>query len=230
MLSSNELSLLYKIISDKNQTFENVSHLFNSNFDKDSKIKAGTALLILLEDNLLNIHQRIISYFILYDIIKKEETEINTFLPFIIEKLRNSNDNYEQNFLVDFLLRHINYLNLTIDNYLKQNLRRQRINTTQIQIHWEKYYKEILKEKNININIDDKKRPIIYERKNDDFVNKIIYPNIDEIDNICKNNELNLNCYKADYISYFPANNEFLSGEPRWIVPSLKHNFIWEKK
>lgn len=227
MLSINELSLLYKIISDKSQTFENVSTVFNSNFEKDSKIKAASTLLILLEDNLLSIHQRIISYFILYDIVKKDETELNPFLPFILEKLKNSNDNFEQNFLVDFLLKHINYLKLTIDNYLKQNLKRQRINTTQIQIQWEKYYKENLKEKNININVDDKKRPVVYERKNLDFENKSC--NIGKIENISNNNELNLNAFNANFMSFRPANNEFFEGEPKWIHPSLKHNFIWEK-
>ena len=71
MLSQNDLSLLYKIISDKNKTFEEISKIFNSKFSKDSQIKAGTSLLILLEDNLLNINQKIISYYILYIISKR---------------------------------------------------------------------------------------------------------------------------------------------------------------
>ena len=83
MLSPNDLSLLYKIISDKNQTFENISKVFQLNFNKDSQIKVSTTLLILLKDNLLNIYQRINSYYILYIISKKEKKkQIRIFLLF----------------------------------------------------------------------------------------------------------------------------------------------------
>ena len=230
MLSQNDLSLLYKIISDKKQTFKNVSKIFNNNFNKDLKIKAATSLLILLEDNLLNTHQKIISYFILYDISKNEKTDTNPFLSVILKGLRNSNDKCEQNFLLDFLLNQIDYLDLTIDKYLKDS-KNQRINTTQIQMQWDKYYKEILKQKNININIDDKTRPVIYQNKNNDFKNINNGSNIGLLDNYNNNkNEINLNFVKTNFMSYYPVDKKFLLAEPIWINPFLKHNFIWEKK
>jgi len=141
MLSQKDLSLLYNIISNKNQTFEDISKTFNTKFNNDSQVKAATSLLILLEDNVLNVHQRIISYYILYVLSNKEKMETNPFLSFVLERLRKSNDKIEQNFLIDFLCCKINYLNLTIDNYLKNNPKEQRINTTQIQMQWDKYYK-----------------------------------------------------------------------------------------
>ena len=61
MLSSNELSNLYKIISDENQTFEKISQSFSESFNKNDYMKIAVSLCILIKDNLLNIHQRIIS-------------------------------------------------------------------------------------------------------------------------------------------------------------------------
>ena len=235
MLSEKELSLLYKIISDEKQTFENISQLFNFNFIKESKIKAINTILILLNDNILNIHQRIISYFILYDISKKEKNEINPFLGVILEKLQKSTNKHEQNFLIDFLCSQINYLNLTIEKYLKENPKVQRINLTQIQMQWNKYYKDYLKQKNINIKINDQIRTIIYDRKKSDIKNIDNHPSFDLLGNINNKNDvnLNLNYFKPNYMSYFPINrdsNFFFKSEPVWILPSLKHNFLWEKQ
>ena len=231
MLSSQDLSLLYKIISDKNQTFEEISKVLNSKFNKDSKNKAAASLLILLEDDLLNFHQKIISYYILYDISKREKMETTPYLSFILERLRKSNDKIEQNFLIDFLCGQINYLNISIDKYLKENPKEQRINTTQIQMQWNKYYKEILRKKNIVINEDDKIRPVINMRKINDIKNIDKNPNIDFLGNINKDEiNLNFNYYKPNYMSFCPVNNCFLPSEPIWLFPQLKHNFIWEKK
>ena len=57
MLSSNELSELYKIISDENQTFENISKSFSVSFNKCDQLKIAISLCILIKDNLLNLHQ-----------------------------------------------------------------------------------------------------------------------------------------------------------------------------
>lgn len=234
MLSPNELSLLYELISDEKQTFEKIATKFDSNFNNESKAKATMTLLIFLNDNILNIHQRIISYYILYEKYKKERMETNPFLSLILEKLESSTDKAEQNFLIDFLCGQINYSNLTVDKYLNQNPKEQKINITQIKMRWDKYYKEILRQKNINIKTDDNRRSVIYDRKN---TKKNIdnHPNLDLLQNICNNkdNNFNLNYFKTNYMSYYPVNNfsnSFFNKEPIWILPSLKHNFLWEKK
>ena len=99
---------------------------------------------------------------------------------------------------------------------------------------WDKYYKEILKQKNINANKDGKIRPVIYDEKNIISKNVNNSPNFDLVD-IINNNQLNsailtLNYYKTNYMTYSPIYNELLPEEPMWLLPSLKHNFLWEEK
>ena len=237
MISQKELSLLYQILSDDNQTFEKISESFENNFPKESYSKVGTTLSILLKDKLLNIHQRIISYYILYDISKKEKTESNTYLSIILEMLKNSQNKNELNFLIDYLYNKINYLNITIQNYLKDNTKELKMNLIQIQIQWGKYYKDMLNNKNIDLKTNDKNRPIIYDRRKSEIKNIDNHNNLNlflnNIDNNKNNeNELNLNYFSPNYMSYYPKynNNIFFDSEPIWVLPSLRHNFIWENK
>ena len=107
MLSQKELSLLYTIISDDNQTFEKISQSIQNIFIKENQAKVGTTLFILLKDNLLNIHQRIISYYILYDFSKNEKIESNTYAPIILELLENSKNKNEHCFFWIFYLMNL---------------------------------------------------------------------------------------------------------------------------
>jgi hypothetical protein len=237
MISQKELSLLYQILSDDNQTFEKISESFENNFPKESYSKVGTTLSILLKDKLLNIHQRIISYYILYDISKKEKMESNPYLSIILEMLKNSQNKNELNFLIDYLYNQINYLNITIQNYLKDNTKELKMNLIQIQMQWGKYYKDMLNKKNIDLKTNDKNRPVIYDRRKSDIKNidnhnnlNVFLNNID--DNKNNESELNLNFFSPNYMSYYPKhnNNIIFDSEPIWIMPSLRHNFIWENK
>ena len=237
MISQKELSLLYQILSDDNQTFEKISESFENNFPKESYSKVGTTLSILLKDKLLNIHQRIISYYILYDISKKEKMESNPYLSIILEMLKNSQNKNELNFLIDYLYNQINYLNITIQNYLKDNTKELKMNLIQIQMQWGKYYKDMLNNKNIDLKTNDKNRPIIYDRRKSEIKNIDNHNNLNlflnNIDNNKNNeNELNLNYFSPNYMSYYPKynNNIFFDSEPIWVLPSLRHNFIWENK
>ena len=229
MMSPNELSKLYYYISDENQTFENISKMFNSQFNLESQTKAINAIIILLKDNLLNISQRIICYFILYNISKKEKMETNPFLIIILDCLKNSNDINEQSFLIDFLYKKINYVNKTIKEYLKEKKKEMKISITQIQIQWEKYYKELLKQMNINNNSDIKMRQIIYERNTFSInaINKSVSSNA--LSNVHSLNEINLNFFENNYMSFKPNNNNFFNSEPVFLLPNIKHCFFWEK-
>ena len=231
MLSQRDISLLYQIISDDNQTFEKITESFQNNFKSENQTKVGTTLLFLLRDNLLNIHQRIISYYILYEISKEQKMESNQYLPIIIEMVKQSQNKNEQSFLVDFLYKQITYLNITVKNYLKDNSREPRMNLLQIQIQWDKYYKEMLNKKNINLKTNDIIRPVIYDRKQRDIKNIDNHTNLNLLmnDNTIEK-EFNLNYFNPTYMSYNPTNNNFINSEPIWLLPSLKHNFIWEKK
>ena len=229
MMSPNELSKLYIYISDENQTFENVAKMFISQFNLESRRKAITSIIILLKDNLLNITQRIICYFILYNISKKDKMETNPFLIIILDNLKNTNDINEQNFLIDFLYKKINYVNKTIKEYLNEKKKEMKISITQIQIQWEKYYKELLKKMNINNNYKDKMRQIIYDRNNfgRGGINKSF--NSNAFSNVHNLNEINLNFFENNYMSFRPNNNNFVISEPVFLLPDIKHGFLWEK-
>ena len=230
-MSQIDLSKLYTFISNSNQTFENISKFFNTEFNAENKNKAITVIIILLKDNLLNINQRIICYYILYDTSQKEKMETNPFLFIILEKLKNSKDKIEQNFLLDFLYKKINYLGKTINEYLNKKPKEMKINITQIQMQWDKYYKELLKQKNININSDGKIRPFIYDVNNVNIMGiNNSFKKFNALDNVNIENKNHLNYFKSDYMSFRPNNINFLSSEPIFLLPNLNHKFIWEKE
>ena len=232
MISQNELAKLYSYLSNENQTFEQIIKSFNEEFNIESRNKAINSIIILLKDNMLNLSQRIISYFILYNIPQKENTEANPFLFIILEQLKNSNDEREQDFLIDFLYKKINYLKMTIKQYLSQSKREMRINLTQMKLQWDKYYKEILAKNNINVKSNDKIRAIIYDRGRIDINNQNVnnITNYNGIPDVNILNQSNLNYFNIDYMYFKPINNNFVSSEPVILIPNLQHNFIWEKK
>ena len=232
MISQNELAKLYSYLSNENQTFEQIIKSFNEEFNIESRNKAINSIIILLKDNMLNLSQRIISYFILYNIPQKENTEANPFLFIILEQLKNSNDEREQDFLIDFLYKKINYLKMTIKQYLSQSKREMRINLTQMKLQWDKYYKEILAKNNINVKSNDKIRAIIYDRGRIDINNQNVnnITNYNGIPYVNILNQSNLNYFNIDYMCFRPINNNFVSSEPVILIPNLRHNFIWEKE
>ena len=231
MLSSQDLSTLYQIINDENQTFENIGDNFRKAFDKSNQFKAGTTLCFLLKDNLLNIQQRIISFYILYILKTGEKIETNPFLPIILEIIQTSKNKIEQNFLFDFLYNQIDYVKMQIKSYLQDNSKESKLNSQQIQIFWEKYYKELLNGNNINQNLNDHMRHVIFDRKKNDIKNIEHHPPID-FKAVKIEEELNLNYFQPNYMTYYPANdnNVLFNDEPIWLTPTLKHNYIWEKQ
>ena len=235
MLSQKDLSLLYKIISDNSQTFSQISKSLQNNFQKENKSKIAATLVILLSDNLLNLHQRIISYYILYDLSKLDQMTVNPYLPTILEMLKKSQNKNEQIFLQDFLYNQINnYLDITVQNYLNDNTRELKVNLVQLQIQWYNINKEIINSKNIDLKKNDNIRPVIYDRKKEDIINLEKHNNL----NLFNNNKeskidegFNFNYFNPNYLSYYPIkNNSFLNSEPIWLLPQLNHNFIWGKK
>ena len=231
MLSQNGLSLLYQIISDDSQTFKKISENVKNIFTKENKSNIGTTLVFLLRDNLLNIYQRIISYYILFEISKQEKIVSNPYIPIILEMLQKSQNKNEQIFLEDFIYNQINYLDVTVQNYLKDTTKELKIDLAQLFIQWGKFHKDILINKNIYLKTNDKIRPIIYDRKKSDIKNIDNHNNLNLIKDNNIEKELNFNYYNPNYMSYYPLNNNnFLNSEPIWILPQLKHNFIWEKK
>ena len=234
MLSSNELSKLYNIISDENQTFEKISLSFSESFNKSDYLKIAISLCILIKDSLLNIHQKIISFYILYCIKKSDNLEISPFLPLIIETLQFSKNKSEQSFLIDFLFNQINYLNISVKNYIQDNSKAVKTNfLSNMQMIYEKYNLEKNKIGN-NIKTNDFIRHILYDRKKSDIKNVDNHPNLDIINSINIDNELAFKYFEPNYMSFCPMNLNFgvegkkmFDMEPIWIMPYLKHDYIW---
>ena len=238
MLSSNELSELYKIISDENQTFENISQSFSETFNKCDQLKIAISLCILIKDNLLNVQQRIISFYILYLMKKYDKLEITPFLPLIIETIQSTKNKTEQNFLLDFLYNQINYLNTSVKNYIQDNTKTVKVNIPHLQMLYEKYNSEQSKSGNKKTN--DYIRHVLYDRKKSDIKNVDNHPNSDLTNSINVNDELAFKYYVPNYMSFCPMNmnlnnnngnvRKFFDMEPIWLIPNLKHNFIWENE
>ena len=236
MLSSNELSDLYKIISDENQTFEKISQSFSELFKKSDYIKIAISLSILIKDNLLNIHQRIISFYILYIMNKSDKLEISPFLPLIIETIQLTKNKSEQSFLIDFSFNQINYLNISVKNYIQDNSKIVKSNIPHLQILYEKYNAE----KNrigVNKKTSDYIRHVLYDRKKSDIKNVDNHPNIDIKNAINIEDELGFKYFEPNYMSFCPMNlnintggKTFFDMEPIWVMPNLKHNYIWENE
>ncbi len=241
MLSSNELSDLYKIISDENQTFENISQSFLDTFNQCDQIKIAMSICILIKDNLLNTHQRIISFFILYLIKKNDKQEITPFLPLIIDTIKTTKNKTEQNFLIDFLNNQINYLNTSVKNYIQDSTKTSKITGPHLQMMIEKFNIEQSKICN-NKKENDHIRHVLYDRKKSDIKNIDNHPKIDLSQSINVENEMAYKYFVPNYMCFCPMNmnlnntnntlngRKFFDTEPIWLMPSLKHNFIWEKE
>lgn len=235
MLSQNELSNLYQIISKESQTFENISQSFSESFNKSDHLKIAITLCILIKDNLLNLPQRLISFYILYLMKKNDKLDISPFLPFIIEIIQNTKNKIEQNFLNDFLCNQIHYLNTSVKNYIQDNTKTVKINVHYIQMLYEKYNNELNKNGN-NKKINDHIRHVLYDRKKSDIKNVDNHPKMNLVDSINIEDELGFKYFDPNYMSFCPMNvkgsngRNFFDLEPIWIMPCLKHNFIWENE
>ncbi len=215
MLSPSELTTLYNIISDETKSFEFISNTFQKTYSKSEQFKIGITLWFLIKDNLLNLTQRICSFFILYDMYQLDKTNTIPFIPIVLESLKNSKHSQEKKFLIDFLNNNIIYQK-TIKNILEENLENEKI---EIEKYNEKYKESTEKIPKI---INDWIRPIIYENNTEN--NKKLF-NLSQL----TPKEVSFNYFEPNYMSYYPNTNyTFYDDEPLWIIPTLKHNFIYD--
>jgi hypothetical protein len=103
MLTPNELSLLYNTISDENKTFERIAGDFQKLFPKSDQFKIGVTLWFLLKDNLLNLAQRLASFYLLYEMYRLEKVSTTPFVPIVLETLQGSKNNVEKKLLLEFI-------------------------------------------------------------------------------------------------------------------------------
>ena len=214
MLSPSELTSLYNLISDETKTLNDISNSFQKIYPKSEQFKIGVTLWFLIKDNLLNLSQRISSFFILYDMYQLDKTNTIPFIPIVLESLKNSKHLQEKKFLIDFLENNINYYQKTIKSIIEEN---SEIEIPDLKKYYEKYNKSTEKIPKI---INDWIKPIIYENNK----NKNLF-NLSQL----TPKEVSFNYFEPNYMSYYPNNQyPFFDNEPMWIMPSLKHEFIWD--
>lgn len=138
MLNQEELNNLFTIISDENKTFENVGNLFHKVYQKQDQFKVGVTLWYLLKDDLLNLSQRLASFYIFYDIYKNDCLSYSPFMPIILETLETSQNNIEKKFLSEFVSTgQVKNTKITINNYIEENKHTEDINVPDLKQCWQ---------------------------------------------------------------------------------------------
>ena len=235
MLSPSELTSLFNLISDDSKSFENVLNVFEKTYSKSDEFKIGITLWFLIKDNLLNLSQRMISYYILYIMKKNFNFEISPFLPIIIESIQKSNNRNEQYFLLDFLNNKITYANSTIKNYIQETTNKININQNLpfLQLICQKYQNDKSLIVNSNPKMNNFMRYVLYDRKKSDSKNIDNHNDINLEKYLNSEKELNLKYFEPNLMSFCPdgiSNQKFIENEPMWIMPKLRHNFLWENE
>ena len=229
MLSPNELSKVYEIISDENQTFESISRSYEESFKNIDRLRIALSLCILIKDNLLNVTQRLISFYIIYLMKSKFNLDIGPFLPLIIETIQTTKCKTEQNFLFDLLNNQIDYIYSTVKNFLKDNTKNSYNKSNIILLN--NLYMQYSNDKITDNKMNDYIRHFLYDRKKTDLRNIENHYEINLKNDINTEEEMSLNYFQPNYMTFYPRinNEKFIEKEPIWIMPQLKHNVNWEK-
>ena len=237
MLSQIELSNLHQIISDDSKTFESIADNFQKNFTKLDQFKVGLSLWIMIKENLLNLSQRLASFYIIYDMYKQEECKTTPFVPLLLESFEKSTINIEKKMLKDLLGFISPSPKITIREYIEngKNLENIEIPETDMDQKWRMH--DSNKDKCIQEN-NDWISPVLYDNsenessnnKNDVTQNEKSQETMPVFD-ISKMSpeELNFDSFEPNFLTYYPnSNQQFYNEEPMWILPTLKYDFIWD--
>ena len=205
MLSSNELSNIMNLISDESVTFEELISKFNSIFNTANFFKISMTLEILIKDHQLNLFQEISSFYILY-YLNKEEIGYSTFPALALHILNETKIKTIKIILISLLQDSLDNIQLKITDCIKiieKNKFYQNIDKEIINLKNEGYTHENNNNKNyFSIN------PVVTEKKLYDYKEM--------------NNNIKENTFNKKNNLYFEID------ELKWIIPWLKHNFIWE--
>lgn len=103
MLSPQELETLLNLLKEANKPFESITTLFYKAFGKSEQFKVGCAICMLLQDQLLTQTQRLVGFYLLYDIYRSESLPTTPFVPTVLEAVEKTTDLVERRFLLQFL-------------------------------------------------------------------------------------------------------------------------------
>ena len=217
MLSQNELSNLHEIISDDSKTFESIADSFQKSFTKLDQFKVGLSLWIMIKENLLNLSQRLASFYIIYDMYKQEDSQTTPFVPLLLECFEKSTINIEKKMLKDLIGFNSPSPKITIREYIEsgKNLGNIEISEKEMEQHW-------------RMHASNKDRCI---QENNDWISPVKSQENMPVFDISKMSpeELNFDSFEPNFLTYYPnSNQQFYNDEPMWILPTLKYDFIWD--
>jgi hypothetical protein len=154
---------------------------------------------------------------------RNEKLQSIPFLPIVLQSLNDSKNKIEQQFLIDFIEKKIEYSKTPINTFIEDNEKNtNNINIPDLNEYWDNYKNQTEK---INKSINDWLRPIIYDNKENKSNNNIF--NLNQL----TPNEVSMKYFEPNYMSYYPNSNSeypFYEEEPLWIIPTLKHDFIYD--
>ena len=211
MLSSNELSIIQNLISDESLTFEELISKFTSIYDSSKYFIISMTLEILIIDHQLTLFQEITAFYILY-YLSKEKKGYSNFSSLVNNILNETKEKVIKIILTNFLNNNLNDLHIKIVDYIKK-IAENKINNLKIEGNTQE---------NKNFSFIN---PLIYEKQHHDYrdINK---KNLKEH----ISDKINFKYTEPNYMSFYPilSNNIIFHNELKWILPGLKHNFIWE--
>ena len=211
MLSSNELSIIQNLISDESLTFEELISKFTSIYDSSKYFIISMTLEILIIDHQLTLFQEITAFYILY-YLSKEKKGYSNFSSLVNNILNETKTKVIKIILTNFLNNNLNDLHIKIVDYIKK-IAENKINNLKIEGNTQE---------NKNFSFIN---PLIYEKQhhdNRDINKKNLKEHISD--------KINFKYTEPNYMSFYPilSNNIIFHNELKWILPGLKHNFIWE--
>lgn len=224
MLSPSELSSLYSIISDETKTFEAIAGSFQKTYSRTDQFKVGVTIWYLIKENLINLTQRLASFYILYDMYKQEQVPTTPFIPLLLQSLETSKNTSEKKLLADLIEITFVFSKMTIKNYIEETKALEDIKLPDLNQYWRMH--NTTKEKGTS-SINDWIRPIIYDKSNQDIQSPETMPLFDLTQ--LTPEEVSFNYFEPNYLTYYPNTNyPFYEDEPMWIIPTLKYDFIWD--
>lgn len=236
MISQSDLSVLYSILSNEKDSFESISNIFQKKFNKLEQFKVGMTLWYLIKENLINLSQRLASFYLLYDMYSSDQVQTTPFIPLLLESLEQSTNNIEKKALIDLIEFKFSSSKMTIEQYINENKNIEEIKIPDMTHYWRLHNTN--KEK-ITKDISDWIRPIIYEHNkqpelavndsntNNNNNNPLNAPPFD-FSNMSPE-EISYNYYEDNFLTYYPNSNyPFYEDEPIWIIPTLKYDFVWD--
>lgn len=103
MLSQQDLDRLLALLKESHQPFESIASNFYKTFTKSDHFKLGCVICMLLQDQLLTSNQRLVGFFLLYDMYRTEQQGTTPFVPFVLDALEQSTDQAEKKFLMQIV-------------------------------------------------------------------------------------------------------------------------------